>query len=372
VRTRAAVMREINQPLSVEEIELDPPKAGEVLVRMVAAGVCGSDVHFITGHRRSRMPVVRGHEGAGVVASVGPGVSRVAAGDHVIQTFVASCGRCAQCTRGRLTHCVNGLGITDGSLLDGTYRMHGANGEDIGTGSRLAAFSEWSVIPEYNLIVVPRDVPLEVAALVSCGVSTGVGAALNVARVQPGDSVVVFGVGGVGIAAVQGAVIGGAAEVIAVDVNENKRDFAQQFGATKFVNPGDGNVLEAIRELTDGFGADKAILTIDHVRPEHLTLAIEALAPGGVAVLVGAADMDLDHIPVHPAHMMRSAKTFATTMAGGMNPPRDALRYLDLYRAGRLKLDEFVTRTYPLDDINVAVEDLRAGRNVRGVVVYGG
>ena len=178
-------------------------------------------------------------------------------------------------------------------------------------------------------------------------------------------------VGGVGIAAIQGAVIGGAAEVIAVDVNENKRKFAQQFGATKFVNPRDGNVLEAVRKLTDGFGVDKAILTIDHVLPEHLATAIEALGPGGVAVLVGAADMDLDHIPVHPAHMMRSSKTIASTMAGGLNPPRDALRYLDLYRAGRLKLDEFVTRTYPLDDINVAVDDLRAGRNVRGVVVYG-
>jgi Zn-dependent alcohol dehydrogenase len=315
---------------------------------------------------------VRGHEGAGVVEAVGPGVSRVAVGDHVIQTFVASCGRCAQCTRGRLTHCVNGLGIGDGTLLDGTYRMHGANGEDIGTGSRLAAFSEWSVIPEYNLIAVPHEVPLEVAALVSCGVSTGVGAALNVARVQPGDSVAVFGVGGVGISAIQGAVIGGAADVIAVDVNENKRAFAEQFGATKFVNPRDGDVLEAIRKLTGGFGVDKAILTIDHVLPEHLAMAIDALGPGGVAVLVGAADMDLDHLPVHPAHMMRSAKTFTSTMAGGMNPPKDALRYLDLYRAGRLRLDEFVSRTYPLDDINVAVEDLKAGRNVRGVVVYNG
>jgi NDMA-dependent alcohol dehydrogenase len=371
VRTRAAVMRAVNQPLSVEEIELDPPKAGEVLVRMVAAGICGSDVHFITGHRRTRLPVVRGHEGAGVVGAVGPGVSRVAVGDHVIQTFVASCGRCAQCTRGRLTHCVNGLGITDGTLLDGTYRMHGANGEDIGTGSRLGAFSEWSVIPEYNLIAVPQDVPLEVAALVSCGISTGVGAALNVARVQPADSVAVFGAGGVGLAAIQGAVIGGAAEVIAVDVNEKKREFAQRFGATKFVNPRDGDVLEAIRKLTDGFGVDKAILTIDHVLPEHLALAIEALAPGGVAVLVGAPDMDLDHIPVHPAHMMRSSKTLTSTMAGGMNPPRDALRYLDLYRAGRLKLDEFVTRRYPLDDINVAFDDIRAGRNVRGVVMHG-
>jgi S-(hydroxymethyl)glutathione dehydrogenase/alcohol dehydrogenase len=363
-------MRALNQPLSVEEIVLDPPKQGEVLVRMVAAGVCGSDLHFLSGHRRARLPVVRGHEGAGVVEAVGPGVSNVAVGDHVIQTFVASCRRCAQCRRGRLTHCVNGLGITDGTLLDGTYRMHGAAGEDIGTGSRLAAFSAWSVIPEYNLIAVPHDIPLEVAALVSCGVSTGVGAALNVAHVRPGDSVVVFGVGGVGIAAIQGAVLGGAAEVIAVDVNERKRTFSRQFGATRFVNPRDGDVLEAIRKLTDGFGADKAILTIDHVLPEHLTLAIDAIGPGGVAVLVGAADMELDHIPVHPALMMRSQKTFATTMAGGMNPPEDALRYLDLYRAGRLKLDDFVTRTYSLDEINLAVEDLKAGRNVRGVIVY--
>src|SRR5690606_25865193 len=161
-------------------------------------------------------------------------------GDHVIQTFVASCGSCRQCRRGQLMHCVNGLGITDGTLLDGTYRMHGPDGENIGTGSRLGAFSRHSVVPALNLIVIPPDIDLAVASLVSGGVSAGVGAALNVARVQPGDSVVVFGVGGVGIAAIQGAVIGGAAEVIAVDVNEAKRAHALEFGATTFVNAAEG------------------------------------------------------------------------------------------------------------------------------------
>jgi NDMA-dependent alcohol dehydrogenase len=370
MRTRAAVMRAINEPFSIEEVELDPPKAGEVLVRLVATGVCGSDLHFLTGHRLSQLPVVRGHEGAGVVEAVGPDVSRVAVGQHVITSFVASCGHCYQCARGRLTHCVNGLGITDGSLLDGTFRIHGGNGEDIGTGSRLAAFSERSVIPEFNLVAVPDDIPLQAACLVSCGVSTGVGAALNVARVQPGDTVAVFGSGGVGISAIQGARIGGASEIIAVDVNEAKREPALQFGATKFVNPRDSDPVEAIRALTYGFGVDKAILTIDHVLPEHLTMVIDAVGPAGVAVLVGAADSDLDHIPTHPHAMMRLQKTFTSTMAGGLNPPRDSLRYLDLYRAGRLRLDELVTRTYPLDDINLAVEDLRAGKNLRGVIVF--
>jgi alcohol dehydrogenase (nicotinoprotein) len=336
-------------------------------VRMVASGVCQSDLHFITGHRRTFLPAVRGHEGGGVVEAVGEGVTRLAPGDHVIQTFIASCGHCAQCLRGRLTYCLTGFG-GDGTMLDGTYRIHGAAGEDIATGSRLAAFSEYSVVPENNLIAVPASVPLPVVCLLSCGVSTGMGAALNMARIEPGDSVAVFGIGGVGLAALQGAVIGGAGEVIAVDINPAKEAVARDFGATGFID-GRADVLQEIRDASGGQGVDKVILTIDHVRAEHIALGIEATAPCGTTVLVGAASDDLDHIPAYPTRMLRSQKTFTATLAGGPNPPRDALRYLRLYQAGRLRLDDFVTRTYSLDDINVAVEDLRAGKNIRGVIV---
>jgi S-(hydroxymethyl)glutathione dehydrogenase/alcohol dehydrogenase len=367
MKTRAAVLRALNAPFSVEPVELDPPHRGEVLVRMVAAGVCQSDLHFITGHRKTVLPVVRGHEGAGVVEAVGEGVTRVAPGDHVIQTFIASCGHCAQCRRGRLTYCLTGFGGA-GTMLDGTYRIHGASGEDIATGSRLAAFSEHSVVPENNLIAIPESVPLTSACLLSCGVATGMGAALNIARVEPGDSVAVFGIGGVGLAALQGAVIGGAGEVIAVDINPAKEAVARDFGATRFIDAR-GEVLQEIRDATQGQGADNVILTIDHVRAEHIALGIEATAAGGITVLVGAADEALDHILAYPARMVRAQKTFTGTLAGGPNPPQDALRYLRLYQAGRLRLDDFVTRTYPLDDINVAVDDLRAGQNIRGVIV---
>jgi NDMA-dependent alcohol dehydrogenase len=367
MKTRAAVLRALNAPFCVETVELDPPRRGEVLVRMVASGVCQSDLHFITGHRKTFLPAVRGHEGGGVVEAVGEGVTRLAPGDHVIQTFIASCGHCAQCLRGRLTYCLTGFG-GNGTMLDGTYRIHGAAGEDIATGSRLAAFSEYSVVPENNLIAVPASVPLSTVCLLSCGVSTGMGAALNMARIEPGDSVAVFGIGGVGLAALQGAVIGGAGEVIAVDINPAKGAVARDFGATRFID-GRADVLQEIRDASDGQGVDKVILTIDHVRAEHIALGIEATAPCGVTVLVGAADDALDHIPAYPTRMLRSQKTFTATLAGGPNPPRDALRYLRLYQAGRLRLDDFVTRTYSLDDINVAVEDLRAGKNIRGVIV---
>jgi S-(hydroxymethyl)glutathione dehydrogenase/alcohol dehydrogenase len=356
--------------LSIERIELDEPGEHEVLIRMAAAGVCGSDRHYNTGYRTMRLPVVPGHEGAGVVEAVGPGVRGVSVGDHVVQTFVAPCGQCYRCRRRKFTYCEVGLGAaSDGKMMDGSFRFRSAEGW-IGTGMRLGSFSQYTVSPETACVVIPRDIDLTPASLVSCGVSTGVGAALNVAEVTPGDSVAVFGIGGVGAAAIAGAVIAGAAAVIAVDILDGKLEMARSFGATHTVNAREHDVVAAVREATGGYGVDKAILCIDIVRPEHLAAAIDCLDAGGTAVIVGGAASGLDNIPTSPALLMRDSKRVLGTMYGGMDPHRDVLRYLELYRAGRLPLDRFVTSTYELDAINICFDDLIAGRNVRGVVVF--
>ena len=369
MQTTAAVLRQLNEPLSVEQIELDSPKEGEVLIRLVAAGICHSDHHFITGHRQTRLPIVKGHEGAGIVEEVGPGVTRVARGDHILQTFIATCGSCRQCRRGKFTYCTTGLGIADGTMLDGTFRMH-SKGEDIGTGSRLGSFSHFTISPETACVVVPKEVDLVTASLISCGVSTGMGASINVAKVAPGESVAIFGVGGVGTAALVGAVIAGAAEVIAVDVTPAKLDMARTFGATSVVNVAEVDPVEGIRAITEGFGVDKAILCIDTVRPEHIAIAVDSVDSGGVAVLVGGPDTSVQEIPVAPAAFMRGSKTLVGTLYGGMNPQADVIRYLELFRTGRLPLERFVSATYPLGDINQGFDDMISGKNVRGVVVY--
>lgn len=362
-------MRATNQPLSVEEIDLDPPRAGEVLLRMVAAGICGSDRHVLEGRYPSPLPAVAGHEGAGVVEAVGPGVTRVEVGDHVVQTFIGPCGTCAACQRGQRTFCQSAM-PQDGTLLDGTFRMHALDGSPIATTLRLGTFAAHTVTPEINLVPIPRDVDLIPAALVSCGVATGVGAAVNVAGVQPGDTVAVLGIGGVGSAALLGSVLAGAAVVVAVDLGTGKRGAAFAAGATAFVDAAAEDVLAAIREATGGRGVDKVLLTMDHVRPEHYPLAVAAAAPGGTVVQVGTGDASLDYIPVPPNELLRRQVSLTGTVFGGMDPAADARRWIDLHRAGRLPVERFVTRTYALDDINQAFADLAAGRNVRGVIVF--
>jgi alcohol dehydrogenase (nicotinoprotein) len=369
MRTRAAVMRALHKPLSIEEIELDPPRAGEVRLRMVAAGICGSDRHVLEGVYPSPLPAVAGHEGAGVVESVGAGVTRLAVGDHVIQTFIGPCGRCPACRRGQRTFCHEAM-PSDGALLDGTFRMHALDGTDIATTLRLGTFAAHTVTPEINCVVVPKDVDLICAALVSCGVSTGIGAAINVARVAPGDDVVVIGIGGVGVAALLGSLLAGAAQVIAVDRQESKRHVALEFGASRFVNGETDDVAGAIREATLGRGADKVLLAADRIVAGLYPLAVECLAPGGVVVQVGTPDPTLDHIPVPPYALLRKQLSITGTVYGGMDTATDALRWLNLYRRGRLPLERLVTRTYRLDDINEAFSDLAEGRNLRGVVVY--
>lgn len=369
MQTRAAVLHRAGEPLTVETLELDPPGEGEVLLRMVAAGVCGSDRHFVTGDASIRVPVVLGHEGAGVVEEVGPGVRRLRVGDHVLQSAVAHCRQCPECARGRLTHCCTGFGVRDGSMLDGTFRFHLGN-RDVGSGSRLGSFSERTVCPERSCMLVPPETDLSLAAIVACGVTTGMGAVLNVGRIQPGESAAVFGAGGVGMAAVVGAIVAGAAEVVAVDVRDERLAQARELGATAIVNASRQDAAEAVRAATGG-GADVAVLCIDHVRPEHIATAVRASGPGGRIVLVGLPGAGDRDIPVAPMDLIRQQKSILGTYLGGMNPPRDVLKYLGLWRAGRLPLERMVTGRYRLEEVNDAFADLAAGGNIRGVLQLG-
>jgi S-(hydroxymethyl)glutathione dehydrogenase/alcohol dehydrogenase len=241
----------------------------------------------------------------------------------------------------------------------------------VGTLLGLGSFGTHTVTPARNCVVIPRDVDLTCAALVACGVSTGVGAALNVAGTRPGDDVAVIGVGGVGAAAILGAVLGGASRIVAVDRHPSKADTALELGATHFVNARDADVGAALASITEGRGVDRVVLTLDRVLAEHYVLALGSLAPGGVAVQVGTTDQGLDHIPVSPDVLALRQASFTGTVFGGMDPPADARKWLALYRSGRLPLEKLITRTYPLDGINDAFDDLAAGRNIRGVIRFG-
>ncbi|MCY3633317.1 MAG: alcohol dehydrogenase catalytic domain-containing protein [bacterium] len=368
--TEAAVLRTVGEPLSIEAIEIHPPAHGEVILEMGAAGICGSDRYVIEGAYPVEPPAVCGHEGAGVVVEVGPGVQSLDVGDSVVQIFKGPCGTCRNCRRGLKTFCPTGM---DGSgrLRDGTYRMFDQSGSAVGTHLGLGSFARHTVTPERHLVKIPDGVEPAVAALVSCGVSTGVGAAVNVADVQPGDSVMVLGIGGVGAAAVMGAALAGAERVVAVDVKADKLALAPGYGATDVVDASAADVAEAVGELTDGWGVDAVLLTPDRVRPEHYETAIACLSAGGMVVQVGGTSHGMESIPISP-NLLLAQRAIVGTTIGGPDPARDVVRWIDLYRAGRLPLEKLITQRYQLEEINTGFADLAAGRNIRGVIAMSG
>ncbi|MFS8533053.1 NDMA-dependent alcohol dehydrogenase [Sphaerobacter thermophilus] len=370
MKTRAAVLYGLNEPFRVEEIELDDPKEGEVLVRLVATGLCHSDWHLVTGDIPMNFPVVGGHEGAGVVEKVGPGVTDVKPGDHVILTFIPSCGKCRWCTSGLTMLCDLGAHIAQGQQLDGTFRMHTKDGEGIGQMCLLGTFSEWTVCPAASVIPVSKDLPLDKLCLVACGVPTGFGAAINRADVQPGETVAIFGIGGVGINAVQGAAVKGASKVIAVDPVDFKLEMAEEMGATHTINNSKEDAVARIMELTNGVGADKAIVTVGVVTPEDVGTAFKATRKGGRTVVVGVAPADADHINVPPHELVLFQKEVLGCLFGTTNMRAELPKYIELYQSGMLKIDELITKTYTLDQINEAYQDMLEGRNIRGVIRY--
>ncbi len=370
MRSTAAVLFEVNRPFEIKELELASPSVGEVLVRIVAAGVCHSDHHLVSGYRPVRLPVVLGHEGAGIVEEVGPGVVGLHAGDKVLQMFVAPCGICRTCSRGSFTFCEGNTPVADGAFADGTHRFS-LNGESIASAARLASYSTLTVCPANSLVKVPESTDMVSASMVACAVATGVGSAINIAGIKPGDSVAVMGIGGVGMAAIQGAVIAGAGAVIAIDLVQAKLDIAIALGATSTVKVGDGDVVLAVRAMTGGYGVDHVLITASKVDNTVIETACELIDTLGHVVIVGLPVPGLTTIPVAPATLLRKQATVTGTLYGSTNPRHEILRCLELVAAGRLDLASMVTRTYQLEEINIAFSDMLAGKNVRGIIVNG-
>lgn len=365
---KAAVLFEPNTPLQIEDVTLQDPKASEVRVRVAASGVCRSDHHLITGATRHPLPVVLGHEGAGVVEAVGPGVTRVQPGDHVVLSWVPVCGECFYCRNGLPAQCATSIEpLWDGVLLDGTSRLS-LGDQTLYHYTALATFAEQTVVPESCCVPIREDAPLHVAALIGCAVTTGVGAAVRRARVTPGSSVAIFGCGGVGLNVVQGAALSGASVVVGVDLSADKLALAQTFGATHTVNPSEGvDPVAAVRDLTGGRGADFTFEAIGV--PAVMGQAIEAARRGGTIVLVGLGPHG-DHLELGAGTFTRSDKVLTSAYYGMADPLRDMPAYLDWYMAGKLKLEELITRTFTLDQINEAFEAMQKGEVARGVVRF--
>jgi S-(hydroxymethyl)glutathione dehydrogenase/alcohol dehydrogenase len=368
VKIRAAVFEEPNRPFSIESLDLDAPRHGEVLVRVAATGVCHSDWHLMTGATRHAVPVVPGHEGAGVVEAVGPGVGRVRVGDHVALSWAPSCGGCFYCLDDKTCLCSAYVGpVWAGTMLDGTTRLS-RGGRPVYHFSALACFAERTVVPEVCCVPIPGEVPLTIAALIGCAVTTGVGAVLNTVRLQPGSSVAVFGAGGVGLSAIMGAKLAGASPIIAVDRTEEKRDLARAFGATDALVAGPDTVA-AVRALTAGRGADCVVEAIG--LPAVQEQCLEAVRPGGTLVLAGIAPMgSTTNFP--GALLTRQEKRVVGSYYGSANPARDFPRYAGLYLRGQLDLGRLVSRTYPLGQINEAFAAMLSGTTARGLVVFDG
>jgi S-(hydroxymethyl)glutathione dehydrogenase / alcohol dehydrogenase len=367
MKARAAVLFEVGKRLTIEDVEVEQPHAGEVLIRMAAGGVCHSDLHAMTGHLVAALPAVLGHEGAGVVADVGPGVTSVKPGDHVIPLWRLSCGHCEYCSDGRPALCNAGMQVRmSGRLLDGTTRFR-LGGQEIKHFAGVSTFSEYSVVPEGAVLKIPDDLPLDRAALLGCAVITGVGAVINCAKVRPGSSVVVFGTGGVGLNAVQGARLAGAEKIIAVDLVDRKLEFARQFGATHTVNAAAGDPVAQVRALTGGRGVDYAFEVIG--LPKTMRQAYDCLAKRGTAVVVGVAPMTME-VAVPVMSLVYEERVLTGSVYGSSRPRLDIPRLIDLYRSGKLLLDELLTRTYPFEQINEAYAALERGEVARSVVRF--
>jgi S-(hydroxymethyl)glutathione dehydrogenase/alcohol dehydrogenase len=370
VKTKAAILWEVNAPWSVEEIELDAPGPGEVLVKLAASGMCHSDEHLVTGDLPFELPIIGGHEGAGVVEQVGEGVSWLAPGDHVVFGFIPSCGRCPSCSTGHQNLCDLGAYMATGRQITDHTARHHAGDKDLGIMCLLGTFAHHTVVNEASCIKIEKDVPLDRACLLGCGVVTGWGSAVYAAEVGPGDTVAVVGVGGIGANAIQGAKLAGARHVIAIDPVEFKREKAMEFGATHTFSSME-EALPGIQELSWGRMCDKVIMTMGVGSGQVIGQALALAAKRGRVVVTN----------IHPALEMSASmslldltlmeKQVVGSLFGSGNPRADIPKLLDLYRQGQLDLDNLVTNTYPLEGINDGYEAMREGRNIRGVLVYG-
>ncbi|MFZ1908398.1 MAG: Zn-dependent alcohol dehydrogenase [Burkholderiales bacterium] len=363
---RAVVCRELNKPVVVETITVDPPQRGEVMVKLGACGVCHSDLSATNGTIPLPPPLVLGHEAAGEVIAVGEGVSGLAVGDHVVSSFIYMCGKCRFCSMGRPVLCVEqGKALT--TLPDGTLRTRDAQGQPLNIFSGCGVMAEFATLHVDNVVKIDPRIPFDRAALVGCAVTTGVGAVFNTARVVPGASVAVFGCGGVGLNVVQGAAIAGAGRIVAIDSMESKLELARKFGATDtlLAKPGE-DLTKPLKKLTGG-GADYAFECVGS--GELAAAAYRATGRGGVTVVVGVAKPG-DSTSVRTMTLPFEEKTLTGSYFGSCVPRIDFPRMLGLYMQGKLKLDELITRRYSIDEAPQAFADLESGKNARGVIVF--
>jgi S-(hydroxymethyl)glutathione dehydrogenase / alcohol dehydrogenase len=359
---KAAVCYEFGKPLIVEDVDIENPKTGEVKVRISAVAICHSDIHLIKGDWGGQTPMIAGHEAAGVIEEVGPGVSRVKPGDPVVVSLLRSCGRCYYCTTGFSSICNANYALNTES------RLRTKRGDPIEHGARTAAFAEYAIVAESQVVSLPPSMPLDRAALLACGVITGVGAVVNTAKVKPSSSVVVIGTGGVGLNAIQGAALSGAFPIIAVDLLDEKLKVAETFGATHSVNARETDLPAAIKSLTHDRGADYAFITVGS--PSAVKQGFNMIRPGGTTVIVGipptSATVELPVVDF----IFGGPKTITATFMGSTNLSLDIPNLVNLYQIGKLKLDELITQRYVLEQINEAIETVETGQVLRNVIMF--
>jgi S-(hydroxymethyl)glutathione dehydrogenase/alcohol dehydrogenase len=359
---KAAVCRAFDQPLIIEDLVLSPPQVGEVQVRVAACAICHSDIHMIQGDWPRDLPLVAGHEAAGVVEAVGPGVTSVQIGDHVVVSLLRSCGTCYYCAKGD-TH------LCEGSFaLQSETRLHTQNGEPVDQSINTAAFAEQVVVDQSQLVPIPKEIPLDSASLLACGVITGLGAVVNTAQVKLGETVAVIGIGGVGLNSVQGAALSGAETIIALDMLDNKLEAARDFGATHTINVGvEQDPATSVRALTNGRGVDYAFVTVGS--PAAVAQAITLIRRGGSLVLVGIPDVDATH-SLLLAQAVLQEQQIRSSFMGRTHLSVQVPQLIELYQQGRLKLDELISSHYPLGEINEAIAAVERGEVLRTVIVF--
>ena len=362
---KAAVLYEFNEPLQVKELEQDPPKAGEVRVRMKAAGLCASDHHVMKGTAIQPLPVVLGHEGAGTVSEVGEGVTTVKPGDRCILAFISHCGSCRPCLTGNPNLCDTNI-QTGARMFDGTVRLHDGDLE-INQMAKLGVFADTIIAPQQACHPMPDGVPMPVAALIGCCVTTGVGAVINNPAGRPGMTVAVIGCGGVGLSVIQGARLFNASRIIAVDIFDHKLEFSYKFGATDVVNSRETDPVEAIKELTDG-GVDMAFDAFGS--PATTAAAVKAVRKTGTAVMIGLGPVG-ETTPIDMVDMLRNQKSLVASYYGSVSPHATFDKLIDFYLKGKIDVDSLITRSFALDDINEGFDALARGEDGRGVIAFG-
>ena len=369
IKSRAAVAFAPNQPLEIVEVDVAPPQAGEVLVRIVATGVCHTDAYTLSGaDSEGIFPAILGHEGGGIVEAVGEGVTSVEVGDHVIPLYTAECGKCKFCTSGKTNLC-GAVRATQGKgvMPDGTSRFS-YQGKPVYHYMGTSTFSEYTVLPEVSLAKIPKDAPLDKVCLLGCGVTTGIGAVLNTAKVEAGATVAIFGLGGIGLAAIIGAKMAGASRIIAIDINPSKFDIARELGATDFVNPNDHDkpIQDVIIDMTDG-GVDYSFECVGNVK--LMRAALECAHKGwGESIIIGVAGAG-EEISTRPFQLV-TGRVWKGSAFGGVKGRTELPGYVEKAQKGEIPLDTFITHNMKLEDINKAFDLMHEGKSIRTVIHY--